>query len=838
MNKTRISEIIAIFLSALLVMMTVDFSWVYAKDSNGDVDSLSNNSSGDINEEDSNARLIHNPVYEEGVNDVEGQFVDYSDSANWSFIYFGSYPQKEEFDTSIITKINEALGELNTGDIWVDGAKYRKVSVNDADSSKGWAEGDKFRYFKWEKIKWRVIQIEEDKERILVQSAVGLDSQQYLEKGSVGYKKSWESCSLRRWLNGGTLYVDPDRSGFTSSAFIDTAFSLDEQQAIIESKILNRSTTNWTSQEEGQTLTTKDKVFLLSLDEMISSKNGFNPNYLEKSATRKAEYSDYCGAMGSGFVGLRTMGNLNDPLAFKSTGDLQYLGVSATGNRLILYPAAYLDINSSLWSVKNDENGDLGGRENIDIYKISNPIYKPADDYYETPEISTWSYVYFGSYPGTEITDSKLIEAIDAELNKYGDSAKLIGDVYVNGVKYRKVVNAKKSYDDKESYHYYKWERIKWRVLKKEGSSLLLQADKAIDCKAFDDIFNHWTYSSLRSWLNGYEQKDDNLDFSCISFFDTAFSTEEQKDILSFVPESMNVGYEVGKDYIKEEKVFLLSKEESCNKEYGYSPKETVESKTRSFQPTDYAIGRGMRKAAFYGSNKEYGYCVWTRSPGEIVSSNYSDKPDTYYGIVIDQSGLFNDWRFRVNSLYLGVTPVIHLNSLSALWSIEDDGKSGSGGSLGVQYAEGIIFDKADSGSGSAETGNRNVGNESTKSEEKPQNEETVSKEYNQSQESLETISVGRTRISSVKNNKKKAIVVKWKKTAGVNGYEVQYSTNRKFKKNVKTKTVKSAKKTSLSIKKLKKGKTYYVRIRGYSLAASKKIIGSWSKVKKIKIKK
>ena len=63
----------------------------------------------------------------------------------------------------------------------------------------------------------------------------------------------------------------------------------------------------------------------------------------------------------------------------------------------------------------------------------------------------------------------------------------------------------------------------------------------------------------------------------------------------------------------------------------------------------------------------------------------------------------------------------------------------------------------------------------------------------------------------------------------------MQYSTNKKFKK-AKTKT---AKKTNLTIKKLKKKKTYYVRVRAYTLDASgKKVPGQWSAVKKVVIKK
>ncbi len=93
-------------------------------------------------------------------------------------------------------------------------------------------------------------------------------------------------------------------------------------------------------------------------------------------------------------------------------------------------------------------------------------------------------------------------------------------------------------------------------------------------------------------------------------------------------------------------------------------------------------------------------------------------------------------------------------------------------------------------------------------------------------------------KISSVKNGKKKTLSINWKSTTNTNGYEIQYALDKKFRKSAKTKVVKSAKKTSLTIKRLKKGKTYYVRARAYALDGGKKVYGKWSSIKKIKIKK
>ena len=91
-------------------------------------------------------------------------------------------------------------------------------------------------------------------------------------------------------------------------------------------------------------------------------------------------------------------------------------------------------------------------------------------------------------------------------------------------------------------------------------------------------------------------------------------------------------------------------------------------------------------------------------------------------------------------------------------------------------------------------------------------------------------------KIKKVKSAKK-AVSVQWKKVSGVKGYQVQVATDKKFKKNKKTATVKKQKTTKVTIKKLKAKKKYYVRIRTYKTVKGKKIYSSWSKVKSVKTK-
>lgn len=96
------------------------------------------------------------------------------------------------------------------------------------------------------------------------------------------------------------------------------------------------------------------------------------------------------------------------------------------------------------------------------------------------------------------------------------------------------------------------------------------------------------------------------------------------------------------------------------------------------------------------------------------------------------------------------------------------------------------------------------------------------------------------TKISKV-IPKKKAFTVKWKKqTKQTSGYQIQYSTSKKFK-GAKRVLVKKNKTTSVTVKNLKAKKKYYIQVRTYKTVKingkSKKIYSDWSKPKSIKTK-
>lgn len=91
-----------------------------------------------------------------------------------------------------------------------------------------------------------------------------------------------------------------------------------------------------------------------------------------------------------------------------------------------------------------------------------------------------------------------------------------------------------------------------------------------------------------------------------------------------------------------------------------------------------------------------------------------------------------------------------------------------------------------------------------------------------------------RTPSTSGITRSENCIKIKWKKVNGINGYQIQYSTNKEFKKAKKI-TIKSKTTTSKTIKNIGNSKKYYIRIRSYKKNKGKNIYSNWSKNKVIK---
>ena len=356
---------------------------------------------------------------------------------------------------------------------------------------------------------------------------------------------------------------------------------------------------------------------------------------------------------------------------------------------------------------------------------------------------------------------------------------------------------------------------IKWRVLSVNGDDAFLLADKNLDCQKYNDTDTSvtWENCTMRSWLNGYggEINKDGKDFSDSNFLNNAFSAAEQSAI-----KTTNVVNDDNSDYGTDggnntsDKVYLLSIDEVTNPAYGFNSSRSNLAESRRALNTAFAKGQG----AWTSTSEEYaenGYW-WLRSPGYFSD----DASYVNYGGDVDSDGNF------VYDIYYAARPALHLNlsSLSS-WS----------------YA-GTVTSEGGETPLPSEPGNT----------QKPQETSapgTPSVALSAPQPGTPVISAPGIPSASVKSKvgkvsslklkqKKRTVTASWKKLTGAKGYQICYSTSKKWK----GKKQKLVSKNKVVIKNLKKKKNYYFRVRAYRLEGTKKVYGAWSNTKKIKIKK
>lgn len=117
-----------------------------------------------------------------------------------------------------------------------------------------------------EPIEWLVL--DRNGDRALLLSKYALDYQSFMPfYEPVTEPYTWESCSLRRWLNG---------------TFLNAAFSADEQQRLLTTTVI---TSPGSLHRENGPVTTEDRVFLLSNTEVYA--------YFASEAATAAEYTAY-----------------------------------------------------------------------------------------------------------------------------------------------------------------------------------------------------------------------------------------------------------------------------------------------------------------------------------------------------------------------------------------------------------------------------------------------------------------------------------------------------------------------------------------------------------------
>jgi hypothetical protein len=94
------------------------------------------------------------------------------------------------------------------------------------------------------------------------------------------------------------------------------------------------------------------------------------------------------------------------------------------------------------------------------------------------------------------------------------------------------------------------------------------------------------------------------------------------------------------------------------------------------------------------------------------------------------------------------------------------------------------------------------------------------------------TVRITTRTLNSVTSNASGQLTVKWTPSKVFTGYQIKYSTDPKFIKNVKAFKIAEPLTSSTVIKDLPSGTTYYVQIRSYQVFEGMTYFGEWSNVK------
>lgn len=227
----------------------------------------------------------------------------------------------------------------------------------------------------------------------------------------------------------------------------------------------------------------------------------------------------------------------------------------------------------------------------------------------------TWDCIWFGSYPQTKIVSSSKENDLYSTLETANGWDKN-NDIIIGKEKYHR---AKKSY--------FKYEPIKWRVIKCENGEALLLSDIVLDKQKYNKRLKKvtWEKSTLRKWLNK-------------KFMNRAFSSSEQETIRTTkVINEDNYYYKTdgGNDTL--DKIYLLSLSETDEeKEYGFTDSYGMTIKYSNYADLD-----------------DYQYW-WLRTPGE---KNISAAAVDMFGEAYVGGG--------ESDMELGIRPVLHLNLLA-----------------------------------------------------------------------------------------------------------------------------------------------------------------------------
>lgn len=213
-------------------------------------------------------------------------------------------------------------------------------------------------------IKWRVLSVDGDDAFLLADQ--NLDAKPY----NTSYTSvTWETCTLRSWLNGYGASANVEETDYSSDNFLNTAFTAEERAAILQTTVVNEDNPYYGT--EGGNDTT-DQVYLLSIAEASNAEYGFNSEFQTESKTRGAKNTAYAKSQGAwtssgteyegnGIWWLRSPGFGSDCASGVSGDGFGGYDLRVSIGYVAVRPALHLNLSSSpLWSYAGTVSSEGG----------------------------------------------------------------------------------------------------------------------------------------------------------------------------------------------------------------------------------------------------------------------------------------------------------------------------------------------------------------------------------------------------------------------------------------------------------------------------------------------
>lgn len=510
----------------------------------------------------------------------------------------------------------------------------------------------------------------------------------------------------------------------------------------------------------------------------------------------------------------------------------------------------------------------------------------------------TWDCITFGSYPQTEIVDKASTSGVygivwgkssDYEVNSslYSKLKNATWDAadntLIGGIKYKRLkksqatfvgYNGKVEYDyvRKEgyynwisgiTYHYFRYEPIRWRVLNVYENTALLLSDRILD--NIQNSGYSWESTDVRGWLNGYGPYEYGWpDFRKDNFANAAFTSEEITAIKKTSLKNLkSIRFGTGEGENTVDKIFCLSETEVSNtdkaKSYGFVSTEDTLDEARIIKGSTYAKAKGILNAKISPILGNASW--WLRTSAETDTS----------AMTISASGSVSTlgWDFEdiFDEPIIGIAPALYLDlSNSKVWNYAgtissekikrnkltfvEKNKTIPLGSEYVFCAAYYIPEDVDEIINVSYTSSNTdvakmrdmYGDYIITPKKCGTFTITISfagTDYHEPATQTITVTVvpKKTSLIRVSSPKKKQLKITWRKNTTADGYQIYCATNSSFTKGLKKITIKSQKTVGKTITKLISRKKYYVKIRAYKKVGSKTYYGAWSSVKSCKAK-